>query len=232
MGFSDYGAKAGNLITAAPRGTPYPRSVAASFDLAIAEAVEQCPAAAPLMAYLGQCAPERIPMALVEGAIKDEAERLAALLALTEISLVHHDPFVDGTAAVTVHRLVQAVARARAEATGTAEAALERVTLRLAAIFPADPYGDPASWPLCARLVPHLLPRRETEAVGAAGTKEAADLLDRAGSYFHARAALANSARCMAYCGIKRLSCGNGLFQSSIVHRASQISEFPAGDFG
>ena len=55
-------------------------------------------------------------MTLVEGAIDDESERTAALAALAELSLVKHDPFEDGgTPAVTVHRLVQAVARARSE---------------------------------------------------------------------------------------------------------------------
>jgi hypothetical protein len=95
--FADYAAKAGSLIAATPRRSAYPRSVA-TFDLAIAEAVKQCPAAEPLMAYLGQCAPERIPVALVEGAIKDEAERAAALLALTEISRGRHSGG-DGTPA-------------------------------------------------------------------------------------------------------------------------------------
>jgi hypothetical protein len=54
------------------------------------------------MAFLAQCAPERIPMTLVEGAIDDEAERREALAALAELSLVKHDPFEDGTPAVTV----------------------------------------------------------------------------------------------------------------------------------
>jgi hypothetical protein len=68
------------------------------------------------MVYLVQCGPERIPMTLVEGAVDDETERmeaLATLAALAEVSLLKHDPFEDGTPAVTVHRLVQAVARAR-----------------------------------------------------------------------------------------------------------------------
>ena len=77
---------------AAPRGAGYPRSVAATFDLAITEAVAQCQAAEALMAYLAQCAPERIPMTLVEGAVEDEAERMKALAALAEVSLVKHDP--------------------------------------------------------------------------------------------------------------------------------------------
>src|SRR5262249_43205454 len=113
MQFADYAAKASSLINASPRGAGYPRSVAATFNLAITEAMAQCPAAEPLMAYLAHCAPERIPMILVEGAVEDEAECMEALAALAEVSLVKHDPFEDGTPAVTVHRLVQAVARAR-----------------------------------------------------------------------------------------------------------------------
>ena len=138
MRFADYATKASSLIDAAPRGAGYPRSVAATFDLAITEAVAQCQAAEALMAYLAQCAPERIPMTLVEGAIEDEAERMKALAALAEVSLVKHDPFEDGTPAVTVHRLVQAVARARSEANGSAQDAIGRLIARLVATYPED----------------------------------------------------------------------------------------------
>jgi hypothetical protein len=182
--FAYYAAKAENLIAKAPRGTPYPRSVAATFDLAIGEAVQQCPAAEPLMAYLGQCAPERIPMELVEGAIENEDERLVALVALTEVSLVKHDPFEDGAPAVTVHRLVQAASRTRSDVMGTAEAVLDRLTRRLAAIFPADAYHNPASWSLCTRLVPHVPARAETEPVGWVGVwKEPSFLTEQAATF-------------------------------------------------
>jgi hypothetical protein len=40
--FADYAAKSEHLITTVPRGTSYPRSVVATFDLAITEAVTQC----------------------------------------------------------------------------------------------------------------------------------------------------------------------------------------------
>src|SRR5262249_44147432 len=46
--FADYAEKASSLISTAPRGVGYPRSVAATFDLASAEAVAQCPEAEPL----------------------------------------------------------------------------------------------------------------------------------------------------------------------------------------
>src|SRR6185436_9721609 len=130
MRFAGYAEKASSLINTAPRGTGYPRSVAATFDLAITEAVAQCQAAEPLMAYLAQCAPERIPMTLVEGAAEEEAERLEALAALAEVSLLKHDPIEDGTPAVTVHRLVQSVAVARSEAKGSAQDAKRRLTAR------------------------------------------------------------------------------------------------------
>jgi hypothetical protein len=143
MGFADYATKALSLIEAAPRGVGYPRSVAATFDLAITEAMAQCPAAEVLMAFFAHCAPERIPMILVEGAVGDEAERMKALAALAEVSLVKHDPFEEGTPAVTVHRLVQAVERARSEATGSAQGAVERMIARFAATYPEDGYSNP-----------------------------------------------------------------------------------------
>ena len=189
MRFADYAAKAARLIENAPDDAPYPRSVAATFSLAIDDAVARCPAAEVLMAYLAQCAPERIPLTLVEGAIDDESERTAALAALSKLSLVKRDPFEDGAPAVTVHRLVQAVARARSVAKDTGQSALTRLMARLAAIYPDDGYINPASWPRCAPLTPHLLTICETAPVGGAANPECADLLGRAGSYFHGRAA-------------------------------------------
>jgi tetratricopeptide (TPR) repeat protein len=217
MSFADYAEKASSLISTVPRGTGYPRSVAATFDLAIAEAVAQSQAAEALMAYLAQCAPERIPMTLVEGAVEDEAERMQALGALIEVSLVKHDPFEEGTPAMTVHRLVQAVARvrseangsaqgaigrliarlvarARSEANGSAQGAIRRLIARLVAIYPEEG-RETGSWPLCAQLTPHLLALR-----GAGGPDDAPDvanwpdLLNRAGRYFLGRGAYSQAA--------------------------------------
>ena len=149
MRFTEYAAKASSLITTAPRGAGYPRSVTATFDLAISEAVTQCALAEPLMAFLAQCAPDPIPMTLVEGAIDDEGERLQALAALTEVSLLKHEL----EQAVTLHRLVRAVARARSETKGLEQDAAERVLTRLVMIYPEDGYyDDEKSWELCAHL--------------------------------------------------------------------------------
>jgi tetratricopeptide (TPR) repeat protein len=193
MRFSDYAAKAAKLIAAAPpraRRAAYPRSVAATFDLAIDAAVAQCPAAEDLMAFFAQCAPERIPMALIEGAVEDELERLEALAALTELSLVKPDPLDDGAQALSVHRLVQAVARARSEAKGNAQRAAARLIARLVDIYPNDGGASAESWRLCASLSPHL----PAAAVEATTPEQWSDLLNRAGVFHFERRANARAA--------------------------------------
>ena len=187
MPFAGYAANVEKLIASAPRAAGYPRSVAATFELAVSEAVTQCPGTDALMAYVGYCAPERIPMTLLEGAI-EEGERLQAIAALAEVSLIKHDPFEDGTPAVTVHRLVQSVARTRAAATGQSEAAVDRLVVALAATYPNDAYHDPKSWLLCARLTPHLLALRKVAPDGEPKNLTWPNLLIGAASYFHGRA--------------------------------------------
>jgi tetratricopeptide (TPR) repeat protein len=205
MRFTDYAEKASSLVDAAPRGATYPRSVAATFNLAITEAVSQYPAAETLIAYLAQCAPERIPMTLVEGAVQDEGEVLEALAVLAEVSLVKHDPFEDGTPAVTVHRLVQAVARARSWAQGEkpTHTAVARLIARMTAIYPPGGDHDPSLWPQFAHLTPHLLACRN--ALSSVTSDNAQwfnflnsigwpELLTSAGGYFLGRAAYSQAA--------------------------------------
>lgn len=137
MPFSDYATRVATMIEAAPRGASYPRSVSATFKLAIAEAVKQCPAAESMMAFLAQCPQGRIPLSLVEGALDDEAERQDALLALTEVSLIKDDPSLHGTAAVSVHRLVQTVARVHLK--NAVQLAWTRLLVRLDNLYPDLP---------------------------------------------------------------------------------------------
>jgi tetratricopeptide (TPR) repeat protein len=196
MRFADYAAEVAKQMAVVPRGAAYPKSVAATFDLAIREAAVQCPGAEGLMGYLAWCAPERIPMMLIEGGIEDGADRLqapATLVALADVSLVRRDPFEDGTPAVTVHRLVQAVARVRSAANGTAQGAARSLVAQLSRIYPEDGYGNPESWPLCARLTPHLLALREANSDGTLQSTEWPVLLNRAGGYLYERGAYAQA---------------------------------------
>jgi tetratricopeptide (TPR) repeat protein len=210
MSFVDYASKAEALIAGeSPRGEFYEASVATTFKLAIEAVTARCRAAATLMAYLAYCAPERIPLRLVDGAIENETERNKALTALAKESLVEYDPFEDDAPAVTVHRLVQTVARAEASRSDTF-LARRNVIFQLLKIYPNDAPTNPTSWPLCARLTPHLLASRpyflKLELFGphplAALAIRAADyfklrgiaaqgplaaLASRAGDYFQAR---------------------------------------------
>jgi hypothetical protein len=147
------------------------------------------------MVYLSFCAPERIPMILVEGAIADEAERLAAIAALTEVSLLRHDPFEDGTPAVVVHRLVQAIVRGRLDTSWNPFRLFgwwkkikwsTKLAFRLANIYPDSAHEDISVWPPCAHLTPHVLKLQVQGKVSAQFTVNAgwAHLLNRTGVFF------------------------------------------------
>lgn len=190
VSFEEYAANAATLVGREPSNTPYPRSVVATFEIAIADAVAKCPEAEALMAYLSQCAPERIPILLIDGAVENADLRMKAIAALAEVSLIKHDPFEDGQPAITVHRLVQAVARGRSEASSSAQPTIHRLIVRLHEIYPTDGYLNSTSWPLCGRLAPHVLFQY---ASGSPTTLELPDcpaLLNRVASYFHGRGSL------------------------------------------
>jgi tetratricopeptide (TPR) repeat protein len=202
MSFAEYAAKAEKLIAIPQRGTAYPNTVAATFDLAIADVSARCPIAELLMFNLGLCAADRIPMFLAQAAIGDETACREAIIALYEVSLVKHDPLEDGIPAVTVHRLVQAVARERASAKGMGTLWMGLLVV-LESIFPSA--EDPTLWPRCATLVPHALALCDRESDADAKSFQyyplmptpkpigecRAALLEDVGNYFHCRAAYA-----------------------------------------
>ena len=139
-----------------PRGVTYPRSVAATFTLAIEQAAREAPAAETLLGLFCWLAPDAIPLALADAEVMPDADREAAVMALRGVSLL--TPAPDGACgpAVSVHRLVQAVMRARL--TERTQAADVRTTI-LAALgraFPGDAYRNPDPWPRCRALMPHV----------------------------------------------------------------------------
>jgi hypothetical protein len=151
VGFGEYANKAANLMASAPRDVLYPRSVAATFDLALGEAETRCPAAEEVMAFLAYCAPTRVPIYFLQ-ALPNREE---AISVLAELSLIRHDPYNDGVPAITTHRLVQAVARRRTEARDAVKAILQHVAKGLS--MPPPP--SPAKGGLFEKLrqaIPHI----------------------------------------------------------------------------
>ncbi len=79
------------------------------------------------------------------------------------------------------------VAAQRAEE--RAEPMRRALAAALEKVYPGDGYNNPSSWPRCASLTPHLFSICQTEMGDAAANARRAVLLDRAGDYFHGRAA-------------------------------------------
>jgi TIR domain/NB-ARC domain len=170
MSFSQYTAKVSLLIDEAPprssRDDP-PHSVAATFELSIdalkepksgeaaAATAKRARSLDRLITLLAYCAPERIPTDLIEAADDDERQRAQALEELSAASLIRYDDFPDKSPGVSIHRLVQEVARRRAEADGSGRRAIGQLIDRLAALFPSEMRDE--TWPKAAKLMPHLL---------------------------------------------------------------------------
>ena len=114
MSFAHFAVKASRLIAAALRGAGYPGVLPRRLTSPLAKREASSRQANHSWRTLAQRSPERIPIHTGRReAVDDEVQRLQAFAALADASLVEHDPFEDNTPAVTVHRLVQMVARAR-----------------------------------------------------------------------------------------------------------------------
>ena len=174
----------------------HPADVATTLGLALSRLEEQAPAAACLLRLLAFLAPEPVPLTLllsdaqvagelapgvaatVGPLLGDPVAAGDAIAALRRYSLV--SPAGDGL--VLVHRLVQAITRAQlpAEAAGQWEQAAAAL---IEAAIPADP-ELPATWPVCAVLLPHA---RAVLDPTSSGIWHIAQYLAYSGSYPAAR---------------------------------------------
>ncbi len=137
------------------KGVDYPRSIAATFALAIEKAKATAPQAELLLAIAAYLAPDNIPLGIVTEDAMPEIEKGEAVAALAEVSLVTRETLDDGSPAISLHRLVQEVMRRRL-GEGAAETAVLATRL-VADAYPGgeqDP-GDIRSWPACRRLEAH-----------------------------------------------------------------------------
>jgi tetratricopeptide (TPR) repeat protein len=184
------------------------RTVARTFGLAIEEAAKLHPAAEPLIVHAALLASEPIPLFLFSEAREKFGEPLASALtgdgldeavaALRTFALLDRETIVDErdvsitNDAIRLHRLVRKIAVAQREGE-VREGMRPALIAALEQVYPARPRGDPASWPRCAMLTPHVLASCETEKADFAANVECANLLNRAGDYFVARGAFAEA---------------------------------------
>ncbi len=134
------------------KGVDYPRSIAATFTLAIEKAEATSTKAVWLLAIAAFLAPDRIPLNIVTEDVMSEIEKGEAVAALAEVSLVTRETLDDGSPAISAHRLVLEVARRRLGEGSVQMAAL--ATRLVSDAYPNDP-RDIRNWPACRRLQTH-----------------------------------------------------------------------------
>jgi hypothetical protein len=155
-----------------------------------------------LIVHAALLAPHPIPLFLFAEPHEKFGDPLGAALAgdgvdevvaaLRAFALVDRETIVDErdasvtTDTIRLHRLVREVAALRQKCVDYSRHTLVEA---LAAVYPDKAYQDPASWPRCALLAPHLLSICETEMTNPAADVQQAELLVRVGDYFHGRAA-------------------------------------------
>jgi tetratricopeptide (TPR) repeat protein len=165
-------------------------SVRATFDLAIRRATSECPGAETILSFLAVLAAQRVPLDLIDETFLPETEREDAFIALTALSLVRHDTFPDETPAVSAHPVVQATARAHKAAADGNRDFIEKAIRRLGEALPDNGYIDSRSaWPVCEKLIPHVLALREHAHRSNIASHEYAFLLDAAANALHGRGA-------------------------------------------
>ena len=172
----------------------YPHSVVTTWSENFTEVEAISPAAADVLRLSAMLAPEQIPYeALIEGAseagpniagalanIADDPLAISELLEpLTRYSLIRREP--EGW---SVHRLVQAVIESGmtgAERRTCAERAVN-------AMNAATPAPEFSNWPLCERLLPHLLTCAGHVDGFGIETEEASRMLNQTAFYLKCRA--------------------------------------------
>jgi tetratricopeptide (TPR) repeat protein len=186
-----------SVILAQGKSVGYPASLAASLHLALEQVSAEDPAALVLLRLASQCATEPIPLTLftthpdqLPAPLKDAAADPVAFVRVT--GLVRRRALARvGPDSLQLHRLVQAILRSnsvRSTPTSGEMTTLARRLLRK--VMPADPWDNPASWPVWRQLLPHVLAVTDPtqDARGAhSDTVQVAWLLDHAATYLHAR---------------------------------------------
>ena len=165
LAFGDYVARLPELIRRAPKSAAYPTPVYVAFDLALSRAVEEAPAAEAAMDLIAFCAPERIPLWLLnklpaqDGAsdgsgLIDPLALSDALAALAGLSLITIETSADDETFLSTHRLVLEVARGRLAEKGALEAASIDAALLIQKAYDAS--GQDGASLRNTALLPHL----------------------------------------------------------------------------
>ncbi len=175
----------------------HPESVMTTFSLALERVEKLRPDAVELLRFCAFLHPDALPEEILmagavhfapafQGLASDAFELSDALAALLKYSLVRRNP---ATKTISVHRLVQEVAKSGLDQ-GPQRHWAEVAVYTLSQEFPS---GEPATWALCQRYLPHARACLELIVTWQMRFAEAAHLLNRVGHYFYKRAEYAEA---------------------------------------
>ncbi len=196
--FDEYIAHLYAFIEKKPESSVYRRhregeeTVSGTFSVALARATEKTPHTERLMDLLSALGAEPVPLDLLGRDWMTVPERAEAVGALGRFSLLQQTRTSDDRPAVMVHRLVARVSRANAADNERFEDAISQATALLAEHFPDEAYREPAQWPRCAALLPHVLALRARWSSTMASAKTVR-LLYCTGGYLYGRATFADA---------------------------------------
>jgi tetratricopeptide (TPR) repeat protein len=170
----------------------YPASVAATWEISFRHLEQESPAAAELLNLCAFLAPEAMPLDLIAEGRQHLPEALKAALggpvatdelkaALRRYSLAS----VQGDD-ITLHRLVQAVARDRMDEKRQQGWAASAVQL-MRTLFPEDD-EDVRNWPTESRLLPHMSAAADHAASRGVASEDAVATMSRVGAHLNVRA--------------------------------------------
>ncbi|MDN3277450.1 tetratricopeptide repeat protein [Frankia sp. RB7] len=187
ISFADYAKQAEQLIKHHSPVQDYPFSVFATFNIAINRAAEECAEANELIAFLAQCSPDQIPRSLAKTAVDNETEYYRAEGLLLGSALAQRSTLDNDAEALSVHRIIQSVARSRAESQGIALPAIIRLTNSLVHLIPQPSHDDPTAWIACQQLIAHALALWQRNPERMPDLEDSFSLLNRSADYYQVR---------------------------------------------
>ncbi|MGW6505127.1 tetratricopeptide repeat protein, partial [Nonomuraea angiospora] len=175
----------------AARGADAERTIARIWRLTL-DQLTDVPLAGQLLRILAWCGAEAIPRPLLDG-LKVSAPDLQQALG----SLAAYNMITLNNETVTVHRLVQAVARIPApddphRQAADIDTARQQATSLLYAALPSQPPEHPNGWPVWRALLPHIGALTD-HAAPDTDTANTAKLLNNTGLFLHNQGAITSA---------------------------------------
>lgn len=169
ISFSHYEEMLTTLVSRIPTGVTYPRSVAATFEIALESAVAKSPVAEALLATYSVLDSDRIPNYCINNLTLSDKEQFEARKALSDVSLIRPSN-VHGVPVGSVHRLVQLVMRSRLRAGNNLVKTIESAIAGLVRAYPRDEFGKTVDRPRHRQILPHaIFLRKQCDEAGIDG---------------------------------------------------------------